>query len=117
MQRQANRTVYFGTESITSLAPKLWELIPSEIKIAKSLNIFKAKKKHGQQINVLVGFVKRMLETLVSFSGVLKDETLNPPSCHFIIFFFLEFCIATRCDRFVFSFLWRIFFFLLLVIL
>ena len=88
MQRQANRTVYFGTESITSLAPKLWELIPSEIKIAKSLNIFKAKKKHGQQINVLVGFVKRMLETLVSFSGVLKDETLNPPSCHFIIFFF-----------------------------
>ena len=25
MQRQANRTVYFGTESISSLAPKLWE--------------------------------------------------------------------------------------------
>ena len=24
MQRQANRTVYFGTESISSLAPKLW---------------------------------------------------------------------------------------------
>ena len=24
---------------------------------------------------------------LVSFNGVLKDETLNPPSCHFIIFF------------------------------
>ena len=45
MQRQANRTVYFGTESITSLAPKLWELIPSEIKSAKSLNIFKAKIK------------------------------------------------------------------------
>ena len=45
MQRQPNRTVYFGTESITSLAPKLWELIPSEIKSAKSLNIFKAKIK------------------------------------------------------------------------
>ena len=28
MQRQANRTVYFGRESINSLAPKLWELIP-----------------------------------------------------------------------------------------
>ena len=25
IQRQANRTVYFGTESISSLAPKLWE--------------------------------------------------------------------------------------------
>ena len=45
MQRQPNRTVYFGTERITSLAPKLWELIPSEIKSAKSLNIFKAKIK------------------------------------------------------------------------
>ena len=41
MQRQANCIVYFGTESITSLAPKLWELIPSEIKSTKSLNIFK----------------------------------------------------------------------------
>ena len=45
MQRQANRTVYFGTESITSLAPKLCELIPGEIKSAKSLNIFEAKIK------------------------------------------------------------------------
>ena len=41
MQRQADRSVYFGIESISSLAPKLWELIPSEIKRAKSLNIFK----------------------------------------------------------------------------
>ena len=43
MQRQANRTVSFGTEVISSLAPKLWELIPSEMKSAKSLNIFKEK--------------------------------------------------------------------------
>ena len=40
MQMQANRTVYFGTEIISYLAPQLWELIPSEIKSAKSLNIF-----------------------------------------------------------------------------
>ena len=45
IQRQTNHTVYFGTESISSLAPKLWELIPSEIKSAKSLNIFKEKIK------------------------------------------------------------------------
>ena len=44
IQRQANRTVYFGTE-ISSLAPKFWELIPSEIKNTKSLNIFKEKIK------------------------------------------------------------------------
>ena len=46
IQRQANRTVYFGTESISSLAPKLWEVIPSEIKSTKSLNIFKEKIKY-----------------------------------------------------------------------
>ena len=56
-------------------------------------------------MNVLVRFVKRMLETLVSFSGALKDETLNPPSCHLL--FFLVFCIATRCNRFCIFFLWR----------
>ena len=46
IQKQANRTVYFGTESISPLAPKLWELIPSKIKSAKSLNIFKDKTKY-----------------------------------------------------------------------
>ena len=45
IQRQANRTVYFGTESISSLAPRLWELIPREIKNGISLNIFKEKIK------------------------------------------------------------------------
>ena len=40
MQMQANGTVYFGTEIISYLAPQLWELIPSEIKSTKSLNIF-----------------------------------------------------------------------------
>ena len=40
IQRQANRTAYFGTENISSLAPNLWELIPSEIKNAKSLKYF-----------------------------------------------------------------------------
>ena len=45
IQRQANRTVYFGTESISSLAPKIWELIPNKIKSAKLLNIFKEKNK------------------------------------------------------------------------
>ena len=40
IQRQANRAVYFGTESISSLAPKLWELIPSEI----SYNTYKLEQ-------------------------------------------------------------------------
>ena len=32
-------TMYFGTEGISSLAPKIWEIVPCEIKNAKSLDI------------------------------------------------------------------------------
>ena len=45
LERRANRTVYFGTESISSLAPKIWEIVPCEIKNAKSLDIFKKRIK------------------------------------------------------------------------
>ena len=45
LQRRRNRTVYFGTESISSLAPKIWEIVHCEIKNAKSLDIFSKKIK------------------------------------------------------------------------
>ena len=45
VQRRRNRTVYFGTESLFSLAPKIWELIPSDIRSVNSLGIFKEKIK------------------------------------------------------------------------
>ena len=45
LQRRRNRTVYFGTESISFLAPKIWGLIPSNIRNANSLGIFKEKIK------------------------------------------------------------------------
>ena len=53
LKRRKNGTVYFGTESISSLAPKIWEIVPCEIKNAKSRDIFFLKKSSGQQINVL----------------------------------------------------------------
>ena len=45
LQRRTNRTVYFGTERISFLAPKIWEIVPFEIKNAKSLDIFKKRIK------------------------------------------------------------------------
>ena len=45
LQRRRNRTVYFETESISSLAPKIWELVPSDIRRANSLEIFREKIK------------------------------------------------------------------------
>ena len=41
LQRRRNCTVYFGTDSISSLAPRIWNLIPNDIKDASSLGIFK----------------------------------------------------------------------------
>ena len=40
LQRRRKRTAYFGTESISSLNPKIWELIPSDIRSANSLGTF-----------------------------------------------------------------------------
>ena len=39
------KTNTYGINSITHLAPKIWELVPEKIKISKSLNIFKQKIK------------------------------------------------------------------------
>ena len=35
------RTVYHGTESISYLGPKIWDIVPTELKNAQSLNSFK----------------------------------------------------------------------------
>ena len=35
------RTVYHGTESISDLGPKIWDIAPAEMKNAISLNSFK----------------------------------------------------------------------------
>ena len=39
-------TAYFGTDTISSLGPKLWKLIPDKIKYASTLSAFKAKIKY-----------------------------------------------------------------------
>ena len=45
VQSRRNCTVYFGTESISSCAPKICKIVSCEIKNAKSLDIFKEKIK------------------------------------------------------------------------
>ena len=62
LRRQRNRTVYFGTESISSLAPKIWEIVPCGTKNAKSLDIFfKKRQSSGQQVNFPADFAKDSL--------------------------------------------------------
>ena len=43
--RKRNRTVFYGTESLSSLAPRIWELIPQSLKDKTELSQFKTKIK------------------------------------------------------------------------
>ena len=43
LERKRDHTVYHGSESPSSLAPKLWDLLPNSIKNSPSLKEFKTK--------------------------------------------------------------------------
>ena len=45
LQRRRVNSVRHGTESVSSLGPKIWDLVPSDIKLSQSLSIFKRKIK------------------------------------------------------------------------
>ena len=45
LERRRVKSVRHGTESISSLAPKIWEILPNEIKDSNTPQIFKAKIK------------------------------------------------------------------------
>ena len=43
--RKRNRTAFYSTESLSSLAPRIWELIPQSLKDESELSQFKTKIK------------------------------------------------------------------------
>ena len=45
LEKRRVKSVRYGTESISSLAPKIWEILPNEIKDSDTSQIFKAKIK------------------------------------------------------------------------
>ena len=45
------KSVYHGTESLSYLAPKIWELVPESIKSAESLSVFKIRFKKWKPEN------------------------------------------------------------------
>ena len=56
----AVRTVQHGSESISFLGPKIWNILPDNIKNAESLNVFKTKIKAGNQKLVHVASAEYM---------------------------------------------------------
>ena len=41
LKRRRNRSIFLGTETISSFAPKIWKLVSNAIKNATSLELFK----------------------------------------------------------------------------
>ena len=61
-------TRYFGTGTITNLGPKIWKIVPDEIKNASSLLVFKSRIKTWTTDNCLC----RPCKTFVKDLGVIE---------------------------------------------
>ena len=62
------RTVLYGTESLSHLAPEIWELVPSDIKTFHYSQSSKNPLNNGSHMLAHVGFVEPASIKLVSFS-------------------------------------------------
>ena len=51
LKRPIVNSVYNGTETVSFLGPKIWELVPAEIKELVSLNGIKKATKKWKQVN------------------------------------------------------------------
>ena len=64
------KTVKYGTEATSYLAPKIWSLVSNAIKSSKSLDVFKSKKRQWGPIT-LVAYVRITCNKSVSSSSSL----------------------------------------------
>ena len=60
------KTTSYGINSITYMGPKIWNLVPDEIKESKYLIIFKHKLRHGYLRNVHAPSVRYMYQIWIS---------------------------------------------------
>ena len=58
-------TAHFETDTITNLGPKIWKLVPDEIKMLHHYYSSNLGLKHGPLITALVDSVKPLLKILV----------------------------------------------------
>ena len=65
--------VNYGTETISSLGPKIWSIIPNDIKNAPSLNIFKNKIKQWKPVDCPC----RICKTYIAGVGFINMANYN----------------------------------------
>ena len=59
----------YNIDSLTYLGPKIWNIVPKDIKKSKSLSVSKLKLRSGFQEIVLVDFVGHLFKTFVTFNS------------------------------------------------
>ena len=66
LERHDVKSVRYGTETISHLGPKMWNLLPEEY---KEINYLFPKEKFqiGKQMNVFVDYAKHIYNTWVFF--------------------------------------------------
>ena len=89
------RTVYHGSESICFLGPKIWNILPDEIKQQSSLNSFKKSLKNGNRQIAYVDCAKFIL--------MVSDSFLSHHKCK-EVYFVLNFILFYPTDVDLFTF-------------
>ena len=64
------RTVYHGTESISYLGPKIWDIVPAKMKNVISLNSFKAQIKKWLPFNYPCRLCKSYINAVDFLEGL-----------------------------------------------
>ena len=59
------RSVYNGTESLSFLGPKVWDIVPTELKKVKTLSALNQKLRIGGHKTIHAGYVSDIYQILV----------------------------------------------------
>ena len=66
-------TVHYGEQSISHLAPRIWKLVPNDIRVSPTLKSFKSKIKYWTPSNCPCRLCKRYVQNV----GFYKYRELN----------------------------------------
>ena len=86
------RTVHFGSETLSHLAPKIWELVPEEIKKLGSVASFKNAIKNGNRQIALAAYAEH-----IYFRLALCDYLIIRSEAFFRLSFINIYCIINIC--------------------
>ena len=75
------RTAYHGSESISFLAPKIWNILPDRLENVNSIEALKMQIKNGSLEIVHVDFAKFMFKMLVFFQSISIEPKERKLSC------------------------------------